>query len=139
LTWLYHPELAQKRLAALASPSAANPRPDCQRSSLRYTAKLNFNNRRLQKIGLSCQRRTPTPQMEPVRFSRDSQATRFRPQVNEEFAKCSPELRGERPVACRLQAALELPRPCGDFLIRSTLGLLNIPQMKSIAFLLLCI
>jgi hypothetical protein len=51
-----------------------------------YTAKLNFNNRRLQKIGLSCQRRTPIPQIEPVRFSRDSQIIRFRPHVNEEFA-----------------------------------------------------
>jgi hypothetical protein len=86
LTWLYHPELAQKRLATIALASAANPRPDCQRSSFLYTAKRNFNNRRLQKIGLSGQRRTPIPQMEPVRFSRDSQVIRFRTQVNEEFA-----------------------------------------------------
>jgi len=36
-----HPEFAQKRLAAIASASAANPRPNCQRSlfSLRYKAK----------------------------------------------------------------------------------------------------
>jgi thiol-disulfide isomerase/thioredoxin len=45
----------------------------------------------------------------------------------------------QRPVACRSQAPVGLPRPCSDFLIRSTLGLLNRPQMKSVAFLLLCI
>jgi hypothetical protein len=29
-----HPEFAQKRLAAIASASAANPRPNCQRSTI---------------------------------------------------------------------------------------------------------
>ena len=116
-----------------------NPRPDCQRSSSLYTAKLNFNNRRLQKIGLSCQRRTPIPQMEPVRFSRDSQIIRFGLQVNEEFANVLENFLGNGLLHVDLRAPVELPRPCSDFLIRSTLGLLNRPQMKSVAFLLLCI
>jgi hypothetical protein len=41
LTWLYHHEFAQKRLAAIASASAANPRPKLSKITVRSGTRQN--------------------------------------------------------------------------------------------------
>src|SRR5215831_7338391 len=61
-----HPRICPKTPGRHSLASTANPRPHSQRSSFRTRQSPISNNHRLQRIGLSCQRRTPTPLMESV-------------------------------------------------------------------------
>ena len=61
-----HPRICPKTPGRHSLASTANPRPHSQRSSFRTRQSPISNNHRLQRIGLSSQRRTPTPLMESV-------------------------------------------------------------------------